>query len=503
MKPLLMAITRAIAALALAQLCLFATIGAASAQPNPSADTGLTAFVGVNVIPMDSERVLHDQTVLVRGDRIVSIGPASAADVPETAQRIDGEGRWLIPGLAEMHGHVPGADDRVYRDNMLFLFVANGVTTIRNMAGDPSHLALRKSIAAGEIVGPTLYTASPWLDEGAASSPDEAAEVPAKYKAAGYDLIKIGSLPAKSYLAMAKAANRIGMPFGGHIPEGVDLETALKARQKSIDHFDRYAEFLVPMEKRPKDLSRGFFGSGWIALADEGRIPLAVELTKEAGVWNMPTMSFIENMASADDPEAMLESSEMRYMPRPVLEHWANGKRSHRNQPDFQPDAARRLVELRRKLLLALHRGGALVALGSDAPQYFNVPGFSAHREMLAMQQSGLTPYEVLVTATRNPAAYFNASEEFGTVSVGKRADLILLSANPLDDIANAQKIEGVMLRGNWIDKGTIEQRLNEIAKDAAAPRFSLSRKQAMLIPVVAVPVLAVGFFAFRRFRRD
>lgn len=502
MKPASMAIRRAIAALALAQLCLFATIGAASAQPNPSSDTGLTAFVGVNVIPMDSERVLHDQTVLVRDKRIVSIGPASGADIPETAQRIEGQGRWLMPGLAEMHGHVPGADDLAYRENMLFLFVANGVTTIRNMAGDPSHIALRKSIAAGEVVGPTLYTASPWLDEGAASNANEAGKVPAKYKAAGYDLIKIGSLPKKSYLAMAKAANRIGMPFGGHIPEDVDLETALKERQKSIDHFDRYAEFLVPMEKRPKDLSRGFFGSGWIALADKGRIPLAVELTKEAGTWNMPTMSFIENMASADDPQAMLESPEMRYMPRPVLEHWANGKRNHRNQADFQPNAARRLMELRRKLLLALHRGGALIALGSDAPQYFNVPGFSVHREMLAMQQSGLTPYEVLVTATRNPAAYFDAREEFGTVSAGKRADLILLNANPLDDIANAQKIEGVMLRGNWIDRSTIEQRLDEIAKDAAAPRFSLSRKQAVIVSAAALPVLAMGFFLFRRLRR-
>lgn len=502
MKPLRLAITRAITALVLAQLSLFAAIGAASAQENPSAQTGLTAFVGVNVIPMDSERVLEDQTVVVRGDCIVSIGPASAAQIPATAQRIDGKGRWLMPGLAEMHGHVPGADDPVYRDNMLFLFVANGVTTIRNMAGDPSHVALRKSIASGKVIGPTLYTASPWLDEGAAGNAGEAAEVPAKYKAAGYDLIKIGSLPKKSYLAMAKAANRIAMPFGGHIPEGVDLETAIKAGQKSIDHFDRYAEFLVPTEKRPKGLSRGFFGSGWIALADEGRIPLAVELTKAAGTWNMPTMSFIENMASPDDAEAMLESPEMRYIPRPVLEHWANGKRNHRSQADFQPDAARRLVELRRNLLLALHQGGALIALGSDAPQYFNVPGFSAHKEMLAMQQAGLSPYEVLVTATRNPAAYFDATAEFGTVSVGKRADLILLGANPLDDLANARKIEGVMLQGRWIDKDTIERRLDEIADDAAAPRLSLSRKQAILIPAVAVPVLAVGFFAFRRLRR-
>lgn len=423
-----------------------------------------TAFVGVNVVPMDREHVLANQTVIVRDGRIVSVAPTAAARIPADAQRIDGKGRWLMPGLAEMHGHVPGPDDAAYRDHMLFLYVANGVTTVRNMAGNASHLALRDRIAAGELVGPALYTASPWLSPAVAGMPDKARQAVRDYRAAGYDLIKIGSVPRDAYLAMAEAANTIRMPFGGHIPEDVPLTDALASRQTSIDHLDRYVEFLIPQGTDTAGRPSGFFGSGWVLFADERRIPDAVRRTIAAGTWNVPTLSLVEHLASSESPEAMIAWPEMRYMPQRVLDGWVKAKREFGARADFQPEATRRLVELRRRLVRELHAAGAPIALGSDAPQFFNVPGFSIHHEMRMMQAAGLTPYQVLATGTREAARYFGADARFGTIAPGQRADLILLTANPLERLANVERRAGVMVRGRWLPESEIQARLAKIA---------------------------------------
>lgn len=441
-----------------------AFFAARGARPDAKEAAPTIAFVGVNVVPMDRERVLANQVVVVQDGRIVSMAPAVAARIPSGAQRIDGKGRWLMPGLAEMHGHVPGPDDPAYRDDMLFLYLANGVTTVRNMAGNASHLALRDRIAAGELLGPTLYTASPWLSAAVAGTPDKARQAVRDYRTAGYDLIKIGSVPRDAYLAMAETANATGMPFGGHIPEGVRLTDALGSRQTSIDHFDRYVEFLVPEGTDTGERPAGFFGSGWVRFVDERRIPDAVRRTIAAGTWNVPTLSLVENLASPETPEAMIAWPEMRYMPRRVLDGWAKAKREFAVRPDFQPDAARRLVELRRRLLRDLHAAGAPIALGSDAPQFFNVPGFSIHHEMRMMQAAGLTPYQVLATGTREAGRYFGPKAGFGTIAPGQRADLILLTANPLENLANVERRAGVMVRGRWLPESEIQARLEKIA---------------------------------------
>ncbi|WP_447726116.1 amidohydrolase family protein [Sphingomonas koreensis] len=422
------------------------------------------AFVGVNVVPMDREHVLANQTVVVQDGRIVSVASAAAARIPAGARRIEGKGRWLMPGLTEMHGHVPGPEDPAYRDAMLFLYVANGVTTVRNMAGNASHLALRNHIAAGELPGPTLHAASPWLSAAVAGTPDKARQAVRDYHAAGYDLIKIGSVPRDAYLAMAETANEIGMPFGGHIPDGVQLTDALGSGQTSIDHLDRYVEFLVPEDIDTAGHPTGFFGSGWVQFADARRIPDAVKRTIAAGTWNVPTLSLVEHLASSEAPEAMIARPEMRYMPRRVLDGWVKAKRDFAARPDFQPDAARRLVELRRRLVRDLHAAGAPIALGSDAPQFFNVPGFSIHHEMRMMQAAGLTPYQVLATGTREAARYFGPKARFGTIAPGQRADLILLTANPLERLANVERRAGVMVRGLWLPESEIQAGLEKIA---------------------------------------
>jgi imidazolonepropionase-like amidohydrolase len=461
--PGLAALISAILWLAVAVLASPAVAQTAS-QPSPA-----IAFLGVNVIPMDTERVIANQDVVVRDGRIVSITPAGTAAIPDGARRIEGAGRWLMPGLAEMHGHVPGPDDPAYAENILFLYVANGVTTVRNMAGHPSHPALRDRIARGELVGPTLHVASPWLSAEVAGTAPAARDAVRNYEAAGFDLLKIGSLPSDAYRAMAAAAHELGMPFGGHIPTDVGLIGALEARQTSIDHFDRYVEHLVPEDRRPEGSDPGFFGSGWIGFVDEGRIDEAVARTLAAGTWNVPTLSLVEHLASSEPVEAMIRRPEMRYMPRRVLDGWVRAAQQFRARDDFQPEGTRALVDLRRRLVRALHEAGAPIALGSDAPQFFNVPGFSIHHEMRMMAAAGLSPYEVLATGTREPARYFVAPDEVGTVAPGRRADLILLEANPLEDLANVQRRVGVMVRGRWLAEREIQARLETIATAMAA----------------------------------
>jgi len=444
---------------------LFSTACTEREEASPRGGTvDAVAFVDVTVIPMDSERVLTGHTVLVEDGRISAVGPSGDIDIPEGAERLDATGRFLMPGLAEMHGHIPGSDYRSYAEDILFLYVSNGVTTVRGMAGDPLHLELREQTASGELLGPTIYAAGPALSGNNAATPDAAERAVRERHAAGYDLLKVVEMPSDSYERVASTAHELGMPFAGHIPEQVGLTGALDARQASIDHLDRYVEFLVPGYEDMPDREAGFFGSGLVDLADLSRIPEAISRTLEAGTWNVPTLSLVEHLASAAPAEEMIRRPEMRYIPQDVLDHWVRSKNEFGARADFQPPAARQLVELRRRLTKELHDAGAPLALGSDAPQFFNVPGFSTHHEMAMMVASGLTPFEVLVTGTRNPAIYFGTPEEFGTVEVGRRADLILLEANPLEDIGNVGRRAGVMVRGRWLPESAIRERLEAIA---------------------------------------
>lgn len=429
-------------------------------------NSGVYAFTDVNVVPMDEEQILENYTVIVRDGRISSVAPSDDAQIPDNAEQIDGSDKYLMPGLAEMHGHIPGSDNPQYTEDVLFLYISNGVTTVRNMAGNPYHIELREKVKNGEVLGPTIFAATPWLSSNTIPEPGDAERVVRDFKEAGYDHIKIGSIPLDTYRAVAESAHEVDLPFAGHIPEEVGLVNALEARQKSIDHYDRYVEFLVPDDADWDGNNPGFFGSAVVHMIDEDRIAESVDRTLEAGTWNVPTLSLVEHLASAEAPEEMANWPEMKYMPANVVEGWVESKHDYQERDDFQPDAANRLVEIRQKLTKELHDNGAPIALGSDAPQFFNVPGFSIHHEMEMMVATGLTPYEVLVTGTKNPAIYFDTPEEFGTVQENRRADLILLNDNPLQDIANVRDRAGVMVRGEWWPEEEIQDRLNQIANE-------------------------------------
>lgn len=419
---------------------------AATNDPDrPDTQGEVVVFVGANVIPMDAERVLENQTVVVRDGRIAAIGPASDVAIPEGAVRIDARGKFLVPGIAEMHGHLPGPNTPPeLTETIFFLFVANGVTTVRGMQGHPFQFELRERIERGDLLGPTLYLGSPALHGNAARTPEDGARLVREYHAVGFDLLKIHEgLSPETYDAIVATARELGIRWGGHVPDDVGLEHALAAGQSSIDHLDGYLELLG---------------------GDAARIPDLVRATREAGAWVVPTMALWDHaFLGLRTIEELRAFPELQYLPPMAAEGWARQVEMMRRNQD--PDENARARELRRRLLAALSEAGVGILLGSDAPQMFSVPGFSLHREMQVMAEAGMAPYQILRSGTYNIAAYFNALDEFGTVSVGRRADLILLEANPLEDIANLQRRAGVMVRGRWLAEAEIQERLAGIAR--------------------------------------
>lgn len=442
--------------------CALALFAGAVLHATSGGAQEVTVFSNVTVVPMDSERVLPAQTVIVRGERIESVGAAAGAQIPDGARVIDGSGRYLVPGLSEMHAHVPGDDPR-YTEEVLFLYVANGVTTARGMLGTPSHLQLRERLARHEVLGPRLFTSGPSLNDQSVNGPDDAARFVREQARAGYDFVKVHPGPTRAeYDAAAQAAAANDIELAGHVPTAVGVLRALEAQQATIDHLDGYVELLAPAAARA---AGGFFGLDIADVADRNRIPEVVAATVAAGVWNVPTQTLIEHWpAPSPTLEQLLARAEMAYVSPQTRDQWAAAKRQIVTAPSYDAERARALVALRRDLVKALHDGGAGLLLGSDAPQVFNVPGFSLHHELEAIVASGLTPYEALRTGTANPAVFFDAADEFGTIRTGLTADLVLVAQNPLDDIAALARPEGVMVRGRWLDRAELDEGLAQIA---------------------------------------
>lgn len=424
-------------------------------------DSADYAFVGVHVVPMDTERVISNQTVLIRGDRIVAIGEVGDVVVPEGAERIDAQGKYLMPGLAEMHAHIPGGQSGGvdFTERVLLLYLTNGITTIRGMLGAPVHLELRAQANRGEILSPHIYTSGPSINGNSIPDADSARRAVRHQKLAGYDFLKIHpGLSREAFDALDEVADSAGIGFAGHVPAEVGLDRALEAGYLSIDHLDGYAQALVADDADIEGVTPSFFGAALVDFMDESKLTEVAEATREAGVWNVPTQSLIETIALPEDPGEMAKRPEMRYMPPEVLLSWIQAKQNFLSSPDYSAEAAERFVEIRRKLIKALHDAGAGLLLGSDAPQVFQVPGFSMRAELASLVAAGLTPYEALSTGTRNVAIYFDTLDESGTVDVGKRADLILLEANPLEDVGNTALLDGVMVGGRWVPKVEIDE---------------------------------------------
>jgi imidazolonepropionase-like amidohydrolase len=233
----------------------------------------------------------------------------------------------------------------------------------------------------------------------------------------------------------------------------VGLDRALDARYQTIDHLDGYLEALAG----PDAPASQWFGVNLTATVDEGRIPHLVARTKAAGTWMVPTQILLENSLSDQSGEELARRPEMKYASAQQIEQWIDVKKKFDQFPVVE---RRRFVEIRRKLIHALHDGGVPFLLGSDAPQIWNVPGFSIHRELSVLVAAGLTPYDALATGTINVARFYDAEEERGTIAPGKRADLVLVDGNPLTDIESTSEISGVLINGRWLTKEEIDKRL-------------------------------------------
>ncbi len=419
-----------------------------------------TAFVNVNVLPMSSESLLTAQTVIVEDGVIRTIGDVDTVPIPEDAEMVDGTDRYLMPGLAEMHAHVPDAESAEL-DRYFSLFVANGVTTVRGMLGRPSHLALRQRLLDGDVFGPRLITSGPSLNGRSVSGVPDARRQVREQAALGYDFIKIHpGLSGEEFTAIAETANELGIPFAGHVPVAAGIDEALRLGMATIDHLDGYFVALLPANSYQ---SGGYGGPFDVMLAAElepDGIDAIAAATAAAGTWNVATQVLIENMVSDELTDELVGRAEMTYMPESTVERWAERKQARLAERGFDPDIAALAIEVRRRLIFALHEAGAGLLLGSDAPQLFNVPGFSLHRELETLVASGLTPFEALQTGTTAVAFFLGTNT--GVVAVGRDADLLLLDANPLDDIANSQRIHGVMLRGLWLSETAIASRLEK-----------------------------------------
>jgi imidazolonepropionase-like amidohydrolase len=440
-----------------AALAVFTLFALVAMHPTTRAQQAeVTAFVNVTVIPMDRERTVPDQTVILRGDRIEAVGPAAEVKVPADAARIDARGKFLIPALSEMHAHIPpGNATDAEIERVLALYAVNGIGTVRGMLGAPKHLPLRERANRGEVLSPWIYTSGPSFNGSTAPSAEVAVQMVKDQKAAGYDLLKIHpGLKRDVFDAMAAAAHSAGIRFAGHVPLDVGLARALEARYSTIDHIDGYVEALA-REGAPQSQ---MFGLNLTGALDESRIPQLVEATRKAGVWIVPTEALFQHWVGPDDPETMTTWPEMQYVPRAQLTQWVENKK--KLMAGATPGERARFLEVRRRLIKALHAGGAGLLLGSDGPQVWNVPGFSVHRELQYLVKAGLTPWQALETGTRNIAVFFGTAADRGTIEQGKRADLVLLEANPLTDIANSSSIAAVVLGGRVLTKADIEKRL-------------------------------------------
>lgn len=413
----------------------------------PTPYPGVYAFVDVNVVPMDAWRILERQTVVVRDGIIREVGPVDSVAVPANAVVIQGEGRrYLVPGLGDMYARLPDGDgdDRTLED-VLFLYLANGVTTVRQGTGGAGQLSLKARLRREQVFGPTLYVSSPPMRYASNFDSDAMEATIAAIAQSGWDLVRVPEdLPRSGWDLLAREIQDYAIGFGGPVPEAVGLSYALGSGVSTVDHLDGLAEAAGSNIRRAR------------AVAGKARA---------SGVWMVPTLSWWEMRETRQSPEELMERPEMRYVPREMRGQWVREKRA---LPFVDSLTAAELTDVRMATTKALNDVAGGLVLGTDSPSLFNVPGFSVHREMELMHEAGITPYEVLLAATRSVASYASGelgeAGNFGTVSPGNRADLVLVEGNPLEDLSVLRDRAGVMVKGRWLPRAEIQRRLDEIA---------------------------------------
>ena len=428
------------------------------------------AFLHANVIPMDAERVMLDQTVIIQKGTITHIGDADQTPLPESAVQIEAAGHYLIPALSDMHVHLEGEawnimfppdqqfslTDRDY-ERIFTPYLANGITTLQVMSALPEHIALRERIDRGEVLGPRLILSR--MIDGVAqswpapintqvSTPVEARKVVLESRDAGYDGMKVYTfLDRACYDAIVSTAQDVGMAVIGHIPEALSVEHILACGQDLIAH----AEEVMKQ-------ARGNYS--------HERIEYFAERIANSNSWITPTLTTSRKiLATFDDLEAELSRPEMRYLHPMMQGIWSFLiKNMYSKMPvEHQMMIRKGFEDFQRPFTKALHDKGVKLMTGTDVLIPLILPGFSLHDELQELVQVGLSPYEALKSATVHPQEYFGALKEAGTIEVGKRADLVMVAANPLEDIRNLRQVSGLMVQGNWLDRAFIRKGMDAL----------------------------------------
>lgn len=414
------------------------------------------AFVDVNVVTGGVVR--ERQTVLVQDDRIAWVGPTDSARIPRGATRVAGNGQFLMPGFADMHTHPRTEAD-------LVTYLANGITTIRVMWGQPEQLRWRDAARGGTLLSPAVITAGAIIEGTPPSQPtmriitnpgEARAEVVAQHRA-GFDFIKVyNSVPKPVYDTIVKVAAELRIPVAGHVPFEVALDGALTARQASIEHLRGYVAELVPKDA-PVQPGASLRSRSVVWNYIEGaRIPALAARTKAAGVWNCPTLVVAtHNMLPAAEHAALLKRSGVKYLARESVPD--RSKISYlRDFADSDYVATQRGLDRQLEVVAGLHHGGARLLIGTDSW----LQGFAFQEELELFERAGLAPTDILALATRGAAEFLGELGQWGDVVVGQRADLQLVGGNPLDSLAALTNRRGVMVRGRWYPIEELVRRL-------------------------------------------
>lgn len=438
-------------------------------------------ITNVSVITMTKDELLPDQTVVIEKGIIKSISPSGKTKLSKGIKVIDGTGKFLIPGLFDMHAHFFYEQGEHINTNEteLKLMLANGITTARIMAGHPSFLEAKANVKNGKWIGPELSVASPQLvgrwpfpaefkNYEMVTSEAKANEAVTTFKQQGYDAIKITFMMATPiYKAVVAAAARENIKVVGHVGPMVMLPVALEAKQQ-IEHMDMFIETLLPDTTYNHGQSVSDYNiyskAAWetVPYLMESKIPALAKSVKDAGIYVTPTnYFFISNAGLPPTDEEIKNKPDYNYIPSNLKQE----KWKYRNSyiKKMAPLSSReKYVHIRKQMVNELWKAGVPLMAGSDAPEFFVVAGFALHDELKIMVDAGLTPYAALQTATVNPATFLEMNDRTGTIAVGKEADLVLLDKNPLEDINNTRCIAGVSSGDSWLNSDDIRKLLEE-----------------------------------------
>jgi|SRR6185437_10370599 len=460
--------------------------------PPSNLPENILAISDVTVIDATGAPAEPNMTVIITGDRITAIAQTGKVAIPKNAQVIDGKGKFLIPGLWDMHVHtVIGTLPKFYFP----LFIANGVTGVRDMAADLRLLKqLRKDINDGRLLGPRLIGGQmvdgplPFWPGLPISVSDEASarQAVASAKERGADFIKVYSLvPHQAYLALADEAKKRGIPFAGHVPFLVSASEASDAGQKSIEHLEgiwlacsaQELELRTILAKAVADAKDSDqIRTSVVRVLNETQLRALQTYSEEKaaalfarfaknGTWQAPTLVVKRAGAFMDDSE-FTNDPRLKYLRPGIVETWKNQDDWRLKNRSAEISARSRMIYQKElDLVSAMHRAGVKMLAATDSVVWYVVPGFSLHDELELFVKAGLTPMEALQTATRNPAIYLGLSDMVGTVEMGKKADLVLLEANPLENISNTKRINAVVVNGKLFPR----VRLDKMLKDAEA----------------------------------